>query len=491
MLKPLSFFRALTRIQILVLLVCLFSNVSLAALGRSGVHAGLGLETSSFLKTQTTRGTNVSTAVAGVSAYGNGDSSWVAWGVDPHVYVFLHDYDSIAPEAQNFYIATGQNISSHHQFTFGRRYFHSPLLLDEWDYSQNLSLLNQNTSNITATSVTPALGSAMEDRWQLGMWSPRFLWDPLRIKQVGLTGLHYNYNSKYFQALAFGTLVSIPERGATMYESGGKLKSSSPFFTPFYERVKIIQGEANIRYTLEEPPLDELLVNPAGMARLRVGKMNSGPWISGAYGYMPMSQVSTPFHYALYMNTQSVDVHVHPQILYHHLVGGEGGWSEDFFRVWASVHREVPEVKKLPSDWISANIGEADIYSGGAEFNLNAHLAAQGSYLYVDEAQPKNFQTSSLSAPLASRFSYKNAWQFGLKLHGFSSRLFSNVSYVNDVDNKSTLIRFDMNYRFKELLGGDWLIGVGGDFIESETSQGWFGKYKGNSRMIGRLAYAF
>lgn len=407
------------------------------------------LDTSSFLNSSSTRPANSATFV--LKADYQRQFKWVETALEPSIYLFLNDFSSFTPEAKNLYLATSSKQNPIHQFTFGRR---------------NYGL------------------SQVDQYWKLGLWSPRFLWDPLKPELVGFTGFFHTYQSGFIQTTAFVTALHIPERGAKIKERDGKLISASPFAVPMAERAEVLAGrEVPIHYKIDQPKITKLLFHPGAFASARFGE-KEGIWGRASYAYMPIQSLDIPVDFGLSLSDDAVNVNLHPRVLYHQMYTAEAGYQKELGEFWVSATREIPNTGRAPSNWITKPIGPAWIVSSGGALVWQNLLRLHTSYLLINEKAPAS--SASVQIPLPGRFAYSNAWTIGAQVLAIHSVLLG-ATFIADLSTLSRMASLDTQYTPTP----QWKFGLGADVITSETSKGWFGKYRGESRGLLRVAYAF
>ena len=414
------------------------------------------LDSSSFLKSASDRGVNSSTLMIGPQF--SSDGKTFKSDVDIQAVSFVGDTSSLTVESPNAYIATSSQLMPHHQVTLGRRLY-------DW--------------------------SVMDDEWSLGLWTPRFLWDPLRPEQVGLTGLFYTYESKSWRVRAFATGINIPERGAPTQEVNGQMQSSSPFYIQPYQYL-LLQGKSTpLKYNVQYPPLEQLVFNPGAAVSVGFGE-KQGPWAQVVYGLTPINQIDISVAPAYVLQANEIDVPVHPRVLLHHMVTSEAGYKDKTVSVYSSLTFESPIKPDVPANWMTAPMGNSILASVGGSAMLDK-FKLSSSFLYVYENLSPSSPTS-INVPLPSRYPYNRAIKFGGEYEG-TTKLTYGTTWTSDLANRSNLLSFDVNFRPGQheptVRSGAWLINVGTDFISSSTNQGQIGQYEGDDRVRGGVAYAF
>jgi hypothetical protein len=393
------------------------------------------------------------------------EGKWVSTAMDIKGVAFISNVSSFTVEAGDLYVATSKQWMPHHQLTLGRRVY---------DFNQ------------------------MEDEWSLGLWSARFLWNPLSPERIGLTGAFYTYESAKWRILAFGTPLSPPERGFPIRDQDGQLQADSRDYVQPYQELLLMNQPVPIHYAIEYPPLRDLLVRPGGGIQVRYGAKD-GIWSSASYGVMPMHQVQMAIDPKFRQSSGVVNATVHPVTLFHHLATFESGYRGEHWSIWGSVSGEGPIQKSLPVEWQTDPMGPALLTGLGGDIKLDDYFTLSGSYLRVDEKAPPPLP-GAIPLNLPSRFQYERAFQLEGQWTGIP-QLALGAKWTYDIGNLSGLVSMDVLYRplikpssiLRSMFGGygSWAFGVGADLISSATQTGYIGQYVGNDRVRGRISYAF
>lgn len=418
------------------------------------VQAGVGqirVETSSFLRTSSDGKNFSSTFVAGPKVQGEGPVFQA--GADVRAYLFLEDPSgSFTPEATNLYVASSPVLMPRHQITLGRR---------QMDLSE------------------------IDNRWNLGIWNPRFIWDPLRPERVGLLGLFYTYQSRGISLTVYGSPVSIPERGFPIKNSDGSLSAGRGQFVSPPKYVDLGSGvTATTNYNIIYPSMSEALLRPAGMVNLRVGE-DTGGWGRLAYGYMPVHQANTAVDGTLNASTLVFNANVIPLFGQKHVLTGEAGYHlDDQASAWFSVTREVPVQRALPATWVVTQYQPASIFGAGGSYGDGRLARVSAAYLYVREEQAPASGGATLAT--SGRFLARRALQLSAQFFEFSPWNLG-VNGTVDIENTNGVLSLDVGYRTRS----GWRLGAGTDFILSSTGRGWYGQWEGDDRFRGSVSYVF
>ena len=365
----------------------------------------------------------------------------------------LTDRSSFTIESSDAYLSTSRSWVDDHQVTLGRRHY-------DWSF--------------------------MDDRWKLGLWSPRFMWDPVRPQQIGLTGLFYSYENRNWRVLAYASPISVPERGFPLRIEDGNLESSSPDWVAPFSQVSLMNQAVDIKYQLKYPSMSDLLFMPGGALSVRHGDPSgTGLWAQAMVASLPMNQVDLVLQAELMASTLTLNSTLHPRRLRHDLASLEFGWNGEVVRPWISITGERPEVLGVPEGWIASPMGPTLVSSGGVEFLFPTGNSLGMQVIDVREVLPVTGGTA-----LAGASPPRIQWQDALRLTaGWDgpSRYDYDFVWTYDITNQSSLITADFGIQAMRRLH----LGVGADFFTSPTREGFLGQYYGNDRVRARVTYAF
>ncbi|MBC7385665.1 MAG: hypothetical protein H7301_05835 [Cryobacterium sp.] len=436
----------------------LFSSVSNEASATGMVK----LESNGFLRRSVDRSDSSSTLSLGPRLGSQGDYLETKLDFDAIVQItdtknLSVDRSALAFESQNAYLATSRSVFSKHQFTLGRRIY-------DW--------------------------AKFDQEWQFGAISPRFIWDPTRPQIVGLTGVFHAYENEHWRWMNYASPLSIPERGYPLRNENGKLLSSNPFYNPYFDSAVIAKKNIPVQYTVVMPPIGDLIKKSGAMTTVRYSTSPSGQgyWIQGMYGFLPILQPNLAVEPTYPPPYSAIDVRVHPAIQRHHLLMLETGVQEKQFSLWASVTKEKPTSRPVPSLWIATRSEPATVLSAGGDVSLFDGWKLKGSYIYVSEKRTV-VENVSFTVDLPGRFPYHRAARGSLEYQA-NERMNYAFNLITDIEYKSQLMSLDVTY---VIATDDHAItlNVGSDFFASATGKGYIGQYKGNDRFRGGVAYAF
>lgn len=425
------------------------------------------LDSSGFLRESNQRPNSSTFLIIGPKFGATNDT--VEGVVDFKVFAFLPEASSTTAEAQNMYIATHSKLISNQQISLGRRQY-------DW--------------------------SVADDFWTMGLWQPRFMWDPLRPMQVGLFGAFYAMETDDFRLLVHASPIAVPERGTPLYQSDGQIRSYGAWFNPLPTQVSADIGTGTtlvpIQYTLNMPAMSKTLLRPSAAAQIRYGG-KSRYWASLSYGVMPVHQTDLAIGVPVEVSPSGdpfVNATVNVRFRQHELLTLETGYRGKVWSVWSSFSAERPYDVKNQAGQIFVPTGPAAIGIVGGTVMPTRGLQMSASFLEINErpgAGPDLGSSGGVKINnLSERFPFRRAFRLATSYAPNLERGFSTeVSWVSDIAQQSDLITTNFFYRIPTELDKGVLLGFGVDMIHSETQAGWIGQYRGNDRFRGSVSYVF
>jgi hypothetical protein len=426
---------------------------SFAAASEGPVGGNAAFDLSSFLRSSSDR--SDSSLVLSLEPKLEGEGATFEGKLELEAKTFTKGPHPFTVEAPAAYMATNRKLIEDHQLTLGRRHY---------------------------------VWSEMDERWKMGIWQPRFLWDPLLPETLGRTGLFYEGDAGNFRVLFSGSPISVPEQSYPVSQVGNTLGAASPFWSPLPQYTNVNGQQVPVTYSIAYPDPRHFFLLPNAALSLRYGG-ELGGWISTNLGYTPFSGANIAIQPSIVLdNTASFATTVHPLFPYHYLGMLETGFKDRRWSIWGSLTRDIPVPENVPSNWIVEPMDPKTTGAVGARTELATGLELSASYLKSN--------VSTITDPLTSTmFSRQPVYQFSqaanMGLHWEpGSRLTYDANATYDIDNDSKLFSFDVSLNPPKSWG-NWNAGIGVDGIFTSTGQGWIGQFHGDDRVRWRLAYAF
>lgn len=214
--------------------------------------------------------------------------------------------------------------------------------------------------------------------WALGFMEPQYRWDLLRPSRNGLTGAFLEARYKKFSITAFGSGIALPESGPSSSLKNGVFRSSHPMYTPSPDATTLMGVETPIRYTIEMPPLEQLVLKPAVGGIIAYDSGKEGFFASAAYQYKPVTQPLLAMRHQGVFNIAVNELQplIRPQIVYSHTAGLDAGyrfkWSQPSiaFTPWVSVLGDVPEEPKYEEGFTTQRFTPGVLASAGVDAEI-------------------------------------------------------------------------------------------------------------------------
>lgn len=402
---------------------------------------------------------------------GHGNSDFVSAGIDigASYGINVPDYLSIyAPEGYFRFMLGNEPRVNSPLLTFGRK-------KDRW--------------------------SLLDSYWELGLWQPQYRWDFLRPEEQGLVGAFFELPKQAIRLVLFASPLFVPESGPSYRIRNGKLVSNNPWFFEPTESILINNTTAaDVRYTPNIPPIEEIVRKGSFGGTVEVGARSAGLWARGSYIYKPRNQLALPFTGVLKLDSSGsyVDVQIYPKVPFHHLAAFDFGFKGEKFSVWMSslydkpLGEEYPDLNYqvlYPTFFASPGIEFSDTNSGGTTYGLMV------SYLSKTGEEPQEFgpavnpQTPTFGLP----YNFTNAGRAAVRLSfPVKGQLRSSwsLAYTYNFDDEATWIKFVSDWMLTE----KYRAAFEADLIGStapRTDNHFLSRYRGNDRVIGSVSMVF
>lgn len=339
--------------------------------------------------------------------------------------------------------------------------------------------------------------SSLDSYWGLGLYQPRFRWDYLNERENGLFGHFFGINSEWVQAHAYYSPIYIPEQGAPFDIDAGNCKTSSPWFSCPNATINLFNQSTDVRFSLEIPPVREIITRWGGGASLRLGK-TQGPFTRASYTYKPMNQFLLSYEGRLDLSTLQVPATIRPRVLYHKVAAADLGWNLPRHSFILSGIWENPIQDTTPPTWNNQQTYKAFIHGAtvktmpfGSPFS---YTRAELSYFQLDggngpDTGPFAQTNSSIFEP---RFAFKSAFSvaaFTPIVDSWSNHFLFSMKLVVDTINQGNILQSDL--RFYPIRPLTLMVGLEILGSESRSPVDFISRYQRNDRLKGGIAYVF
>ncbi len=335
--------------------------------------------------------------------------------------------------------------------------------------------------------------SGVDEVWKMGVWQPRFVWDPLNPDPVAFTGATLMVKQPTFRITAFATPLYLPERGMGMSVANGAVTSASPWVSLPPTSMTIFGQNTPMRYDVAMPSITSVLIHPGASGSARFGG-DVGFWGQLGYAYKPLNQIIMGYDGSL--GTDGVlNATVYPRFLYHHLITGEAAYSSQELELSLSTMAEVPVRDQTPSAWSTQEVTPSVAGSFTAEWKPNRTLTMlRASYLLQAGGNaPDQGALSTGGSLFGYRYPFQNALLAEIDLNpvrfsGGGLLIHSKLTYdlLHQGFIFSPQVKLAILHSLLFGLGFDLLAsagtGSGPDFVRSNL---------GNSRVYSGVNYVF
>jgi hypothetical protein len=340
--------------------------------------------------------------------------------------------------------------------------------------------------------------SDLDGYWSLGLFDPRFRWDYLNERESGLVGLFPGFKTSGFQITAFISPIFVPEQGAPFDITGGDCHSTSPWFNCPSSTIRVFNQPTNVNFSLDIPPIKELIVHEGHGATARVGQ-DTGPYARVSYTHKPINQFLLSFEGRLDLSTLAVPAVIRPRVLYSDNYAADFGYNSQDLRhgVTASSILERPVRDVTPSTWNTQETSKTDLYGltvrtrplEGVKFTRveAAYLHREGG----DAADRGPFVNPNANF-FEPRYAFKNAFSlaaFTPIFDDWSRRFQLSTKYIVDTANTGNILVFDAFYSPLVRV----VLNLGFDILGSDNTSpvDFISRYQRNDRFRGGVSYSF
>ncbi len=381
---------------------------------------------------------------------------------------------------------------------------------DRYSFIENANYIHPTEANVSTHigDTTWTLGrtqtpwSHVDDNFQTGLFTPRYMEDKLLAAPCALTGITGHYETGPLRMNLFLSPVFIPEFGPKVTVEDGMLESRNPWFSPPTPSVRLFEqtGTTNVQYAITTPPTAQTVEQFSVVSS--VGWEEDGTYVRVTAADKPMNQVLLSFSPVINLqNSTSLDVNIHARTLRHQLYQMESGHDDDGgWHSHLSFVHEQPDPDPVPSDWISQTTTPANIYSGNIGYDL-ARSGSKATYLGLafikidggDVSDRGPFSGSS--SFFERRYHYTKSLKTEFRTLLFSqgrSVLRGSTSGLYDFDQHGAVWSSTLEYLQDEMRAFFKVdvLGVVDDASVAVTN-GFIRTYRANDRVSLGLSYVF
>lgn len=375
-------------------------------------------------------------------------------------------------------------------------------------------------SNTPNENFSSALGrkdefwSDVDQNWDLGLWEPRYLEEPLRPVDQGITGLilKARESSSDFEGVLYGSPIFIPTMSPPLSVQNGDFVSDSRWNTVPPKSTQVLGTETKLSYNLDIPELSKLVSKPGAGMRMSFGRSAAwGPWIAVNGATKPINSIFLRYKYDLAGARQTGLVNMMPMVRYHTLFGADAGWNLGPGRVSVSYLEDRP-LNALPSndadsdgvvrsEWIEQTPEPVKVFGAHAEWRVEDVLLdpveLKLDYLNARQSatQDLNAKGENKGAVLPHRLPFTNALQLRAGTTFRLLRLPVGIGFraLREFDQKGNIYTFEGKLwptRALALNAGFDILGPD-DGSEANEDDRFLNKFRTNDRMFAGVSYVF
>lgn len=347
--------------------------------------------------------------------------------------------------------------------------------------------------------------SDIDRTWGAGAFEPRFRWDYLRPQEVGLLGNFLQIDKGLVKVTLFASPLYIPDRGAPLDFSDGRIHSISPWVVNPPYRTTVLNKDTPVHYEAKVPEISEIVLQNSVGGQVSVGG-TQGSWFSSSYAYKPMNQLLMSYDGYLPLGTSGeVRATLYPRAAYHHLAAADVGYRGAQMAGSISFLADLPS--DVPTDPLlnSQQVGKFFLLSPTLRLKPFGKTANGGemslSYLRVfGSDMPDKGGDPALGGDLAdgvtskfdSRYPYKNAFLFSAQLPTWR-KLSADLKVLLDFQHPGTIVSWYFNYAASK----DWRLFLATDVLSSFSKEDvidgtdFIKRYRENDRVAGGVNFVF
>lgn len=376
----------------------------------------------------------------------------------------LNDSDYRFIELPEVYLATSKQWTGPYQATLGRK-------LVDW--------------------------SEIDHTWATGAFQPRFRWDYLRPQAVGLLGTYLGFERGPLKATLFYSPIYIPDRGAPLDFSDGRMRSTSPWMVNPPYQIEVLRKQVPIQYNAQIPAVGEIIRQHSVAAQASFGE-DIGARFSSSYAYKPMNQLLMSYTADLNLSAAGdAQAILFPRVAYHHVAAFDASYNAPRMGATLSFLADLPVDHSAVDGETVQQVGNFFILSPTLRWNpFRQSEKKRGlslSYLHVlgNDLSDRGGIFDGGTSEFDSRYPYKSAFLFTMHLPTWR-RFSADLKLILDLRNPGTLVSWQFDYAPEK----DWKLFLSTDVLSSfskDETEGtdFIRRYRENDRVMGGVAYVF
>ena len=351
------------------------------------------------------------------------------------------------------------------------------------------------------------LWSQVDSEWMMGLTQPLNKFDGLRPTEQGLMGAFATFGGAGVSFTAFASPLYIPEQGAPYEVTDGKFSSTSPWWSSPPDTLILSLGTSPVRspvnYSLNIPAISSIVSQASYGGILRIQDPNSkdGFFIQGSVLRSPQNSLALSFAGKLTLGDSSTygDVDVYPEVVYHTVLGGDIGYSENFFSVSLSGLRENPDQPSQNADLTSQRFNPMTMLSPSVELRpfSDTMFAPKLRFSYVNTDGGEVSAVGKFAANgnvFGPRTMFRKAISSSLNTTLYRNQryhLSAGARWIEELEEQGSIVMTDLRLG----IGQAWAISLQGDVLGSrkptDETDTFIARFRANDRVAGRVTYLF
>lgn len=299
--------------------------------------------------------------------------------------------------------------------------------------------------------------SGLDERWSLGVVEPTFKWNPLNRESLGLTGLFWSVEEKYFHFTAFWSPLYVPDQGPNFEIDGnGQFKKVNPWFqTPprTFRPFPAATEDSTINYNVQRPSESEIVFQSTLGGSIE-GLVDDNFLWRASHFYKPMNQLALGYGGVYVLSEREGNVDIIPQVGYHRVTSADMILKTGLVDYGVMAILDRPGQVSFDSEWTAPKFEDAYLYGTFVQINLNRQILSL-EYMTIDggRVQEVGDLSDSDRAPITSRYPFHEAIKLKYQVRralGVRERVTAELSWTHSDRNQFDLVQLRGQFEFSK-----------------------------------------
>lgn len=343
--------------------------------------------------------------------------------------------------------------------------------------------------------------SELDSYWKLGLWQPLVRWDAANPIEQGLTGLYWEHAASLWRGTLFASGLNLPDQQPGYQEKDGKIVSPNRWFRAPVSQGSLQNTNADIRYNVQEPNAQEVILQPSVAGSLEIGREEQGGYARLSYANKPMNQFHLALKGAFDIGTTDFSVPVVPQIVRHKVLSTELGLRSARDKFVISSTLENFEKPTVPEGWEQTELIDSRysgvIYQRDLEKWGIKRSELSLSYVRRNKEPGGSGKSTNIQGDIEAstqRFQFDEMAGLRLQmnlLRTYKRELDMIMRYVYSVEDQGEWLQAGILYRQDRRWYWNVSLDVFGVPEETPAGTSFISKFRGNDRLSGGVTYVF